>query len=114
MASRKEIWEGAIRWKPQVQVMIETRMGIDEGRIYNIRPTIPADVDFWSSTLCEDKEAAVSACGTSISVGPTAELVSGFAVWTMMNWWEWRSKDKTKPHREVVFSVRPPTFLTRA
>lgn len=46
MASRKEIWDGAIRFKPQIQIMIETRMGVDEGRVYNIRPTIPADVDF--------------------------------------------------------------------
>lgn len=114
MASRKEIWDGAIRFKPQIQIMIETRMGVDEGRVYNVRPTIPADVDFWSSTLCDDKEAAVSVCGSSISVGPTAELVSAMASWTLLNWWDWRSKDKDRPHREVIFSVRPPTFLTRA
>lgn len=114
MASRKEIWEGAIRFKAHIQVMIETRMGVDEGRVYNIRPTIPADTDFWASTLCEDKEAAVSVCGSSISVGPTAELVSAMASWTLLNWWEWRSKDAPRPAREVIFSTRPATIMSRA
>lgn len=115
MSSRKEIWEGAIRYKMHIDVMIETRMGVDLGRTYWVRPTSPDDITFWESTLCSDNEVLVtSACGSQITVGSTAEIVSGLAVWNFINWFNWFSnRDIEKMPRETIFGVTPPGILTR-
>ncbi|MBI4533898.1 MAG: ThiF family adenylyltransferase, partial [Candidatus Melainabacteria bacterium] len=36
MASRKEIWTKGIRYKMRTKLMIETRMGSDQGRVYTV------------------------------------------------------------------------------
>ncbi len=118
MSSRKEIWEGAVRYKPFIDVMFETRMGVDLGRTYTVRPTSPDDVKFWESTLCGDDEVVVvSACGSQITVGSTAEIVSGLAVWSFINWFNWYSPSPTpveRMPRETIFGVTPPCILTRS
>jgi len=118
MSSRKEIWEGAIRYKPFIEVMFETRMGIDLGRTYWVRPTSPDDVKFWESSLCGDDEVVVvSACGSQITVGSTAEIVSGLAVWNFINWFNWFSDTTNKVEqmpKETIFGVTPPAILTRS
>jgi hypothetical protein len=86
MASRKEIWNKGIRFKMRTKLMIETRMGPDQGRCYTINPTKPAQVKGWEGTLYGDEVAPVSACGASITVGPTAEYLSGLAVWQFIRW----------------------------
>lgn len=106
MASRKEIWEGAIRNKPSIDRMIETRMGSSEGRIYSVTPYDPVDVSYWESTLCDDEEASDSLCGSRVSVGSTAELVSGYAVWAFMRWFRWATKPPEgmeQPESELLF-----------
>lgn len=86
MSSRSEIWKKALRYKVGTRLMIETRMGADEGRVYTINPTRPKQVRGWEGTLYGDDVAPVSACGTTISVGPTAEFISGLAVWQLIRW----------------------------
>jgi molybdopterin/thiamine biosynthesis adenylyltransferase len=105
MASRKEIWDGAIKNKPTIERMIETRMGSSEGRVYSVSPYNPADVKYWESTLCDDDEATDSLCGARVSVGPTAELVSGYAVWAFIRWFKWINSvsDKPEPESELLF-----------
>ncbi len=113
MASRKEIWERGIRLKPSVKLMIETRMGANSGRVYTINPNAPTQVKGWESTLYGDDVAPVSACGASITVGSTAEIVSGLAVWQLIRWQQIQSKLKEgKPltdelENELVFSLQP-------
>lgn len=116
MSSRKEIWQRGVRYKVGTKLMVETRMGTDEGRVYTINPMKPAQVKGWEGTLCEDKVAEVSACGTSISVGPTAEFLSGLAVWQFMRWHsieQGNPKDDALEH-EVIFGLRPTScFISR-
>lgn len=115
MSSRKEIWNKGLRYKTKVKLMIETRMGSDTGRVYTINPTKPVQVKGWESTLYEDAVAEVSACGTSISVGPTAEFLSGLAVWQLMRWHAIETgskKDDTVDH-EIIFGLRPLYTVTR-
>lgn len=113
MASRKEIWEGAIKFQPYVELMVETRMGKDEGRIYSVIPMDIDEIKLWEATLCEDDEASESLCGARISVGPTAELISGFAVWAMIRWFTWFESGGDRPEVESIFYANPGMIMTR-
>ncbi len=116
MKSRKEIWQGVIKFKPSVTVMIETRMASDEGRVYTINPIDVEDIKFWEATLFDDEEIVpTTACGSSISVGPTAEAVSAYAVWALINWFDnsLNKKGAMFPDRELSFGLRPPAVFTR-
>lgn len=87
MKSRKEIWENGLKYKMRTDLMIETRMGADSGRIYTVNPNYPLHIDRWeAASAYGDDEAEVSACGASTSVGPTADLIAGYAVWQMIRW----------------------------
>ncbi len=107
MAGRKEIWEKAVRNKIRVKLMIETRMGTDSGRIYTILPSDPDQIAKYEENLYEDVEAEVSACGTTMSVGPTAEIVSGLAVWQMMRWAAIKQGKQDTLNPEIIFALRP-------
>ena len=113
MASRKEIWEGAIRYRQNVKVMIETRMGVTECRVYCVRPNVVESCAGWEKTLYSDEQAVESACGTKISVGPTAELISGQSVWSFIRWWQSQRKDSEVklPPSEYIFGALVPVVL---
>lgn len=128
MASRQEIWKKALRYKVATKLMIETRMGADEGRVYTINPTKPKQVRGWESTLYGDDVADTSACGTSISVGPTAEFISGLAVWQLIRWQQMQkaaesekaeeqtdatANDQVELDHEIVFGMRPAFLMNR-
>lgn len=115
MASRKEIWKKGLRYKTRTRLMIETRMGSDEGRVYTIEPKRPKQVKGWEETLYDDVETEVSACGTSISVGPTAEYLSGLAVWQFIRWHAINSKQaEDKVDHELIFGMRAPFIISRS
>jgi molybdopterin/thiamine biosynthesis adenylyltransferase len=113
MASRQEIWKAGLRYKAHVKTVIETRMGSNNGRVYTINPMNPAHVKGWEETLYSDDVAEVSACGTSITVGPTAEIVSGLAQWQFIRTQQLQEQAKKGPEakdeleNELVFSLQP-------
>ncbi len=113
MDSRKQIWEGAIKFKPHTSLMIETRMGPDCGRIYTINPYSPRHIKSWEATLYTTQEADVSACGASTSVGATAEVVAGIAVWQMLRWFAINTGADDVLDNEIIFSLRPMHMLTQ-
>jgi molybdopterin/thiamine biosynthesis adenylyltransferase len=107
MAARKEIWQKAVRNKIRVKLMIETRMGTDSGRVYTIVPSDPDQIAKYEENLYEDVEAEVSACGASMSVGPTAEVISGLAVWQMIRWASIKQGKQDTLNPEILFGLRP-------
>ncbi len=107
MKSRKAIWEKAIRYKPHTGLMVETRMGTDNGRVYAVHPCEPAHVKAWEGSLYEDAGAEVSACGTAQTVGPTAEVISGCAVWHLIRWFDCLEKGGEQPEFETIFGLKP-------
>ncbi|MFA6227724.1 MAG: ThiF family adenylyltransferase [Patescibacteria group bacterium] len=113
MASRRMIWESSIKFNINIRLMVETRLGAESGKIYTINPSLLGHVQGWESTLCEDRVAAPSACGAITSVGPTAEIVSGIAVWQLMDWFRIKQGKEVELPNEVFFSVRPWMMLTR-
>lgn len=86
MKSRKEIYEKAVRLKPGVQLLIETRMGLSDGRIYTVKPCDLKQLTAYEKTFYGDDVAPVSACGASQSVITTAMSIASMAVRQMINW----------------------------
>jgi molybdopterin/thiamine biosynthesis adenylyltransferase len=113
MSSRKEIWQKGIRYKMRTKLLVETRMGAEQGRCYAVNPTKPAEVKGWEATLYDDQVADVSACGASITVGPTAEYLSGLAVWQLIRWFAIEQGKEDKLDHEIIFNLRPFYHMTR-
>ncbi len=117
MASRKEIWMRGIKLKPSIKLMIETRMGVDNGRIYTVSPSQPLHIRSWEEMLYSSEQAQTSACGTPITVGSTAEVVSGLAVWQLLRWWgieQAKQRQETTDdelEHEIVFTLRPQSLI---
>lgn len=113
MSSRKAIWNGSIKMKLATKVMVETRMGVDQGRVYILNPCLPNHVEQWEATLCEDGKAQVSACGAAIAVGPTSDVLAGMAIWQFMRWFSTTQGADDPPENEVIFALRPPMLISR-
>ncbi len=113
MESRREIWTGALKFKLHTQLVVETRMGADSGRVYALNPNKPGHIRAWEGTLYEDSEAEVSACGASTSVGATAEIISGLAVWQMIRWFAIEQGEEDNLDNEIIFSLRPMATISR-
>jgi len=62
MQSRHYIWERSIKYKPQVPLYIDARMGAEVCRIYSINPVDPDDVRLYEETLYTDEEASEEPC----------------------------------------------------
>ncbi len=88
-------------------------MGADNGRVYAVNPCSPSHKDEWEGTLYDDEEAEVSACGASTTVGPTAEIISGMAVWQFIKFYRWSQEGGDEPEHEVLFSLKPFTIISR-
>lgn len=116
MDSRKTIFEKSLRYRPSVALMIEVRMGTDNGRVYAINPCEPAQVKYWEGTLYTDAEAEVSACGTALSVGATADVLSGLATWYLIRWFAYASgvADTQAPEWSTIIGLRPNNMLVGA
>lgn len=113
MASRKEIWNGALKYKAHIDLVVETRMGISEGRVYSVVPSEPSEVKFYENTFCDDDEAEESMCGARTVVGSTAELVSGYAVWAFLRFYKHQiERDVDRPEVEMLFFANPAMTMT--
>lgn len=114
MASRSELWHNALKFKMPVEWLIETRMGVDSGMIYAVHPSRPGHIKAYEETLYPDEESSESACGTKTSVGPTAEVISGLAVWQMIRWFSVEQGGDDELENELIVSVRPTLITSRA
>lgn len=85
MKSRKEIYESCLQYSFNTDLIIETRMGLDKGRVYAFNPNLKSEADAWKNTLYSDEEAEVSLCGTSTSVIPTVLNLASRAVWCLLH-----------------------------
>jgi len=113
MESRKAIWEKGLKFKLRTKLVIETRMGTDNARIYTVNPNKLAHVKGWEQTLYTSAESEVSACGTKTSVGPTAEIISGLAVWQMMRWFAIEQGAEDTLENELLVFLRPTAIMSR-
>lgn len=113
MSSRKEIWDKGLKYKLRTRLLVETRMGADSGRVYALNPNMPSHVKAWEGAWYPDDQTEVSACGASISVGPTAEVLSGLAVWQMVRWFSVEEGGDDVLENELIFGLRSTNTLSR-
>lgn len=113
MSSRKEIWDKGIKLRLSTQFMIETRMDVDNFRVYALNPNRPGHISGWENTLYADEETPVSACGASTTVGATAAITAGFAVWQLINWAALAAGGEATIFNETLVYLRPPTMIAR-
>jgi len=114
MKSRKEIWESHVKFKSHISGMIETRMGVMEGHVYCVNPLDPEETEAWENTLVDDDDTTESACGASISVGPTAEALSGIAQVQLVryhNWVQQKEGYREKPQFSFSYYLNPVTVI---
>ncbi len=113
MASRREIWEKGLKYKLNTKLVVETRMGADNGRVYAVNPSRRNHIRAWEDTLYTDDEAEVSACGASVSVGPTAEIIAGLAVWQMIRWFSVQRDEEDSLENEIIFGLRSTATISQ-
>lgn len=107
MAVRTEIFE-LYRVSPVVRLVIDSRMAADYGSLLTYRPGEPDTLARYKATLFSDDDAhvEVSACGTAITVGPTGDIISGYAVWAFIN-----HASGSMPLPEIAMAGRDPNLL---
>jgi len=121
MKSRKEIFEKHLRFPFDTDLLVETRMGLKDGRIYTFNPNDAACVEEWKKTLYADDVAEASVCGTSQSAVSTVSFLSSLAVGRVIQHFNYRHgpdsirTDKSQYHEwnEVQFSLYPESFFLR-
>ena len=122
MASRREIFEKCIKGRAfNTDLVIETRMDADCGRVYAFNPNSPNQVKEWQSTLYPDKEATTSLCGASISIAPTVTFLASLAIWKLIHHFDVahgpnHTKKKGKEeqlYNETTFQLGPEEITSR-
>ena len=76
MKARKLLWEYSAKMNSAVKLLVEPRMGLDSGRVYNVNPMDMNHIKRYEECFYTDEEAEVSACGTSMTVITTALSVA--------------------------------------
>lgn len=85
MQARKYIWEASIKMKPSVTHLIEPRMGLDVGRVYNVSPCNLKHIKQYEDTYYSDDAAEISACGNSMTVVSSAIGIASWCVRQLIN-----------------------------
>ncbi len=85
MKSRRKIFDAVLKDNTKVFKVIETRMASSYGNVLTFDPTLDHECTAWLDTLIDDDDAEVNACGSAISVGPTAAIIANLAVWQYIN-----------------------------
>lgn len=83
MAAREQIFKENIFQNTSVYNVIDVRMASTHGNIFTFNPHTQGNQ--WLSTLTDDALAETSACGSSLTVGTTASILSNLAVWQFMH-----------------------------
>ena len=104
MSARKEIYEAYVKANFSCEQYIETRMGLKMVKVYSISGIDKKECDFYEKTLHSDEEVVeLSACGTTQTAFPTANLCAQTAVWALLG-----KLNKLDVPNETIFDV--PTF----
>ena len=106
MAARRAIWEGAVRLRATVPLMIDARMGAEVCRLYAIRPADPDDMRAYEATLYSDDEAEAVSCTAQ------AIIYNVFAIAALVGRQVKRFARGEPFAREIVFDLHTLTLLS--
>lgn len=105
MTARQAIWKGAIRYRPNVELYLDARMGAEVCRIYSIRPADPDDIRAYELSLYNDDQATADSC--------TAQAII-YNVFTIAGLIANQVKKYAKGEhleREIVFDLKTMTLI---
>lgn len=86
MSARREIWNACIKQNPGVHLMIEIRIGGQEGRIYTVLPCDLLHIRSWEEvSQYRDEDAPEPAC-TNRAVITTVNVAVGIAAQQLILW----------------------------
>lgn len=107
MAARKEIYD-AFRANVSIELIVDPRLGARHGHVLTYKPGDRPSLDRYASQLYSDEDAITeaSACGTAITVGPTADIISGFCVWAFI-----RHAAGVAPESEIAVQAEHPALI---
>ena len=106
MAVRRQVFE-SMRHHLRTSLVVDSRMGVDTAQLLTYRPRDEVSMRAYEATLFSDEDAnvPVSACGSTITVGPTGDIISGYAVWHFI-----KHVAGEPVEREVVLGARLPSL----
>lgn len=108
MSGRREIFENCIQYNEAISLVIETRMSVHYFDIFLFDPMNLEHAEKWENTLVSDDIITdVSPCGTSITVGATAEAITSHAIWQFINY-----NNKEKLPNVIKGFMKKPKILT--
>lgn len=107
MEQRKLIWENSVKMKSAVKLLIEPRMGLDVGRIYNVDPTDLKQIKEYEATYYGDDVAEVSACGASKTVISSALGITSWCVRQLINFY-----NKEELDNEILIDFKFNNLIT--
>jgi len=119
MESRQEIFDKCLRFSLDTDLVIETRMGLRDGRVYAFNPHDGEHREEWKKTLYSDEEASDSECGASASIVTTVTVLAGLASGRVVQHfnsqygWDSEKTDQKKLWNEAQFSLYPESFYYR-
>jgi len=122
MSSRKEIFEKFLQFSFKTDLVIETRMGLRDGRVYAFNPNSIDQKKYWVDSLYTDKEAEVSHCGASASIITTVMYLASLASQRLVQHFnreygqnnsDDKKEDELPMWNEVYFSLYPEHYLLR-
>lgn len=108
METRKSIWENSIKMKSGVKLLVEPRMGLDVGRIYNVDPCNLTHIKEYENTYYSDDVAEVSACGNSMTVVSTAMAVASWCARQLINF----VNDDVELNNEILIDFKFNNIFT--
>lgn len=116
MNARMGVFEDRLKMNGITQLVIDTRMGVDELRIYNFNPNRRMEWSRWVETITPDEETQENACQTRTTIGGTAAVVAGLATHQFLQWHRRevvRDNQYSELPFEIMMMMRPTTVMTR-
>jgi molybdopterin/thiamine biosynthesis adenylyltransferase len=106
MKVRRQVFE-SMRTNLRTSLVVDSRMGVDHAQLLTYQPRNEESMRAYEATLFSDDvaKAEVSACGTAITVGPTGDIISGYAVWHFI-----KHVACEPVEREIVLGARLPSL----
>ena len=82
---RKFVWDNCIKFQMDVKLMVEGRMGAENGAIHTVNPLRPTEINGFEKTLYSDSQAEQSAC-TNRAIATTVIAMAALASHKLVKW----------------------------
>lgn len=85
--TRIALWNGLFKMNANISLLVDSRMGADGGRIVALDPNNFEHIGRYEKDhLYTQGEAEQTGCVTDDSIGSTADIVAGHALWRFKRW----------------------------